>query len=332
MDMKLFALNSAKEWGEKIAAHLGIELASHEETDFEDGEHKIRSLDNVRGQQVFILQTLISDGKLTVNDKLCRLLFFIASLRDASAAKITVLLPYFAYARKDRRTKARDPVTMRYMAQLFEAVGTDRIVSMDVHNLAAFQNAFRVPTENLEARVIFASYLAKRLNNEDLVVVSPDAGGTKRAEQLQETLSQLLQREVTKAFLDKKRSSGLVETSEYIVGEVKNRVAIIIDDIISSGTTMRLAVEALHKQGAKTILACATHGLFVGHANQLLATDYLEKIIITDALPPFRLHESLLTKVELLDATMLFAEAIKRIYENGSVVELMERYPFDFAS
>lgn len=328
MDIKLFALDSAKEWGQKIAKHLGIALSHHEARDFEDGEHKIRSLESVRGQSVFVIQTLYTDNELTVNDKLCRLLFFIASLRDASAKEITVVIPYFAYARKDRRTKARDPVTMRYVAQLFEAVGSDRIITLDVHNLAAFQNAFRIPTENLEANVLFAPFLVNLLGNEEAVVVSPDAGGIKRAEQLEDTLSTLLKRKVYKAFLDKKRSAGVVQSSQQIVGDVQNRVAIIIDDIISSGSTIALAVEALHKQGTKRILACTSHGFFVGNANKILADKHLEKIIVTNSIPTFRLNKDVQKKVEILDASSLFAEAIRRIHENRSIIELLENYPY----
>ena len=149
--------------GESIGTALGSPLSAHEERDFEDGEHKTRPLENVRGCEVFVIQSLYSEPGLSVNDKLCRLLFFIGALKDASARSVTAVLPYLGYARKDRKTKARDPVTTRYMAQLLEAVGTDRVLTLDVHNLAAFQNAFRCPTDHLEAKNLFVEHFAARV-------------------------------------------------------------------------------------------------------------------------------------------------------------------------
>ncbi|KTD14986.1 ribose-phosphate diphosphokinase [Legionella israelensis] len=329
MDMKLFALHSSKEWGEKIARHLAIQMASHEERDFEDGEHKVRSLENVRGCDVFVVQSLFSDQQQTVNDKICRLLFFIGSLKAASAARVTAVIPYFAYARKDRKTKSRDPVTIQYMAQMLEAVGTDHVLTMDIHNLAAFQNAFRIPTDHLEAMVLFAPYFRHSLKDKDMVVVSPDAGGLKRAEQFRELLSDLMQREIKKAFLSKKRSEGEVSGGQEIVGDVREKIAIIIDDIISSGTTIGLAVEALHQQKAKVIWVCASHGVFVKGANDVIDDPRIEKIMVTNSISSFRLKDSLREKkVEMMDASLLFAQAIKRIHENGSIVDLLEEFPY----
>ncbi|WP_133127865.1 ribose-phosphate diphosphokinase [Legionella nagasakiensis] len=328
MDIMLFALNASKDWGTHLVSHVkNIRLASHEERDFEDGEHKVRSLENVRNQHVFLVQSLFSDREQSVNDKLCRLLFFIGALKDAAAHEVTVIIPYFAYARKDRKTKSRDPVTIKYVAQLLEAVGTDRVVTIDVHNVAAFQNAFRIPTEHLESRVLFAPYFANIVQDEEITIVSPDAGGAKRAEYFRETLSELLQKEVRKAFLDKQRSAGEVSGGQVIVGEVKDRTAIIVDDMISSGSTIRLAVEALHREGAKRIMACATHGVFLDKANQTLADSRLEKIIITNTVSSHRLNKQLLHgKVIVLDATQLFAQAVKIMYEGGSIVELLQKY------
>ena len=141
---------------------LGISLSNHEEREFEDGEHKIRSLVNVRNQNVFVIQSLYGESNLSVNDKLCRLLFFIGSLRDAAAKSITVITPYLCYARKDRKTKSRDPITTKYLAQLFEAVGTDLLVTIDVHNLQAFQNSFRCKTEHLEAKNLFVDFFLQK--------------------------------------------------------------------------------------------------------------------------------------------------------------------------
>ena len=178
----LFALSESRAFGEAMAAHLGLGLARHEERHFDDGEHKIRPLETVRGRDAYIVQSLHGDPCLSGNDKLCRLLFFAATLRDAGARQVTLVTPYLCYARKDRRTKSRDPVTTRYVAQLVEAMGADAIVTIDVHNLAAFQNAFRCPTVHLEAAGLFARHFAARESDAPLVVASPDVGGIKRAE------------------------------------------------------------------------------------------------------------------------------------------------------
>ncbi|ASQ45621.1 ribose-phosphate diphosphokinase [Legionella clemsonensis] len=328
MEIKLFALNTSLDWGQKIAAHLALPLSTHEEVEFADGEHKVRSLDNVRGRDVFLIQSLFHEDKASIHDKLCRLLFFIGALKDASAQFVTAVIPYFAFARKDRRTQARDPVTLRYVAQLLEAIGADRILTLDIHNLAAFQNAFRIPTEHLEAQVLFAPYLATLINNEEVTIVSPDTGGLKRAEQLRETLSGLLHREVGKAFIDKKRNLEVVSSSQEVIGELKDGIVVIVDDMISSGTTIRLSAEVLHKKGVQRIIVCATHGIFVGDANNTLSLPYLEKIIITNSIPPFRVKKQLLDKkVVVLDATALFAQAIKEIHEHGSLSALVHLTP-----
>lgn len=323
-DITLFALHASREFGERVGAHLGVLLSDHEEREFEDGEHKSRPLVNVRGRDVFVIQSLYSDLQQSVNDKLCRLLFFIGALRDASAQRVTAIVPYLGYARKDRKSQPRDPVTSRYVASLFEAVGTDRVVTLDVHNLAAYQNAFRCHTDHLEARKLFVQYFAGLVQDAEVVVVSPDIGGIKRAEQFRQALSRVLDKTVSTAFLEKYRSKGIV-TGEAIVGDVKNRVVIIIDDLISTGTTMARAAKACHGLGAVKVYAAASHGVFVGAASQVLGDQFLEKIVITDTMPPFRLDPVLVKdKVVILDAAALFAEAIKRIHSGGSLVELLE--------
>src|SRR5262249_28338277 len=179
-------------YGGRVAARLGLALSAHEERTFEGGEYKLRPLVNVRGRAVYVIQALNGDDRYSANDKLCRLLFFIAGLKGASAAGVTAVLPYLCYARKDRKTQPRDPVTTRYIAQLFEAVGTDRVVTLDVHNLAAFQNAFRCSTDHLEARQLFVAHFADRLAGEALVVLSPDVGGMKRADAFRQALERKL--------------------------------------------------------------------------------------------------------------------------------------------
>src|SRR5579885_3339233 len=207
--LRLFALQATAELGNRIADALGQPLAAHEERDFEDGEHKGRPLETVRDADVYVVQSLHGGPAESANDKLCRLLFFIGALRDAGAGRVTAVVPYLCYARKDRRTKPLDPVTTRYIAGLFEAVGTDAIVTLDVHNPAAFENAFRCRTVTLTGTPLFVAY-AKERKDDKLCVVSPDTGGAKRAELLRETLEAACGKPVGKAFADKHRSAGVV--------------------------------------------------------------------------------------------------------------------------
>lgn len=322
-DMVLFALEGSRSFGEKVAGTLGIALAAHEEREFEDREHKARPLVNVRGRDVFVIHGLHSDEAQSANDKLCRLLFFIAALKDASAARVTAVTPYLCYARKDRRTKPRDPVTTRYVAELFEAVGTDRLVTLDVHNVAAFQNAFRCVTEHLEAKMLFARHFHALCRGEDMVVVSPDAGGMKRAEALREALEQISGAAVGAAFMEKKRSGGVV-SGEAVVGEIADRVAIVIDDLISTGTTLGRAAKACRSLGAKRVYAAVTHGLFIGKAGKVLEEAGFEKVVVTNAVPPFRLAPELVERhVTVLDVAPLVGRAIERIHDGGSIVDLL---------
>lgn len=320
----LFALEASHAWGEAVARHLGQPLAPHEERGFEDGEHKARSLASVRGRDVFVLQSLHGDAAQSVNDKLCRLLFFIGALQDAAARSVTAVVPYLGYARKDRKSKPRDPVTTRYVAALFEAVGTDRIVTLDVHNLAAYQNAFRCRTEHLEARGLFVEHFAPLVGAGEVVVVSPDAGGIKRADAFRQRLASRLGRPVAAAFAEKHRSEGVV-SGELIVGDVAGRCAIILDDLIGTGTTIARTVRACRGLGATAVYAAASHGLFTGDAPHVLADEALTGIVVTDTVPPFRLPPGpVRDKLVVLPTTQLFAEAIRRIHEGGSLVELLE--------
>jgi ribose-phosphate pyrophosphokinase len=323
-DPMVFALGPNRDFGERICRHLGVALDPHEERDFEDGEHKARPLVNVRRRDVYVVHSLYGDPQQSPNDKLCRLLFFIGALKDASARSVAAVVPYLAYARKDRKTQPRDPVTTRYVAALFEAVGTDRVIAIDVHNLAAFQNAFRRPTDHLEARSLFVKHFAPLLATEDVTVVSPDAGGVKRAEQLRTALSQQLDRDIPMAFMEKQRARGVV-SGEALVGTVRGRCAIIIDDLISTGTTLRRAAVACRDAGATRVYAAATHSLFAKEAGAVLSDPVFERVVVTDTVPPFRLRPGLLDrKLTILDASELFAEAIRRNQSGGSLVELLE--------
>jgi len=321
-NVAVFSLDTGHALLERVCQHLGIEPGRHEERTFEDGEHKIRPLQSVRGRDVYFVQSLYSDNELSVDSKVLRTLFFLSAVRDAGAARVTLVAPYLGYARKDRRTKPRDPVTIRYLATLFESVGLDRIVTMDVHNRAAYDNAFRIPAEHLTAAPRFVETALSRLDRRNVVVVSPDAGGVKRAEILRQALEQRLDRAVELVFIEKFRSEGVV-WGGTVVGDVKDRVVLIVDDLISSGTTIVGAADACHERGAQTVYAAVTHGLFSANASQKLRASAIKRLFILDTLPPTRLDPAVLDQqVEVLPCAPALADAIRRLHTNESIVEL----------
>lgn len=283
MNPLVFALGATRPLGRLVAQRLGTTLAEHEERDFEDGEHKLRPLTRVLGRDVLVLHSLHSDQEQSVNDKLCRLLFFLACLKDHSARSLQAVVPYLCYARKDRRTQPLDPVHSRYLAQLFEAVGVSRVVALDVHNPAAFENAYRCPTELLEARDVLAGSLAPTLVGE-VVVVSPDSGGVKRAMRFQESLERALGRKVGFGFAEKRRSQGVV-SGDLLAGDFAGRTAVLVDDLIATGTTLVRAARACRAAGADRVVAVATHAAFSPEARATLADPALDRILVSDSIP-----------------------------------------------
>lgn len=321
--LAIFSLGCGRSYAERVCARLGVPAGAMEERDFPDGEHKSRPLVSVRDQDVYVVQSLCGDDHQSVNDKLCRLLFFLGALQDAGAARVTAVTPYLCYARKDQKSKARDPVTSRYIAALFEAVGTDRIVTMDVHNLAAFQNAFRIHTEHLTARPLFVRHFSL-LRSRPVAVVSPDLGGVKRAEGFREALTAALGQPVQSAFVEKYRSEGKVSGSA-VVGDVAGRCVILFDDLISSGGTLARAAEACRARGAIEVHAAATHAVFSSQAGEALASPALATVVVTDTvLPPHPPPAAVAQKLVVLDSTEFVAEAIRRLHAAESLVALAE--------
>lgn len=321
-EIMLFGLGSDRELHQEIAHAAGVSLAAHEERGFEDGEYKIRPLASVRGRDTYVVASLYGDHERSVDDKLCRMLFLLGALRDASAGRVTAVMPYLCYARKDRRTKARDPVTTRYVASLLEAMGVDRVVAVDVHDRAAFDNAFRLPAEHIRALPLFVDHFAALASERDLLVLSPDIGGVKRAEELRRALTEVVGREIPSGFMEKHRSGGHV-TGEAVIGDIEGKAVIVIDDLISSGGTIARAAQACRARGAREIHAAATHGLFVGDAMRVLGDAPLDRIVITSTVLPFRLDPAVArARLTVLDIGPLIGEAIRRIHGDESITDL----------
>ena len=319
--LQLFALDATAEFGGAVAQKLGRPLAPHEERGFEDGEHKVRPLISVQNADVYVVQSLHGGPNESANDKLCRLLFFIGALKDAGAARVTTAVPYLCYARKDRRTKVNDPVTSRYLAALFEAVGVDTVVTLEVHNPAAFENAFRCRTVALTTTPLFANY-AKRSTDGKLCVISPDTGGAKRAEEFREALQTLTGEPIGSGFVEKHRSAGVV-SGDLFVGDVEGATALVVDDLISTGGTLLRAARAVRQNGASRVIAMVTHGLFMAGSAEMLADPAIDRLVVTDTVPAFRLAPGAArNKLEVLPAAPLFAEAILRLHDGRGVAAM----------
>ncbi len=306
----LFALEGSRSYGDRVAARLEWPLAAHEERSFEDGEHKIRPLVEVTRRDVFVIHTLHGSPEASPNDKLCRLLFFVGALKDAGAARVTAVAPYLCYARKDQRSQSRDPITTKYVARMFEACGTDAVMTFDVHNRAAFENAFRIPTVNIEAMPLFVQHFARLLREDKVAVISPDVGGAKRAERFRRALAAALGEEPTAGFVDKQRAGGIV-TGDLFVGDVADRTAIIFDDLISTGTTLRRAAAKCREGGARRVLAAATHGLFIGDAANVLGAGEFDGIVVADTVRSVAEEAGLLSEnITVLDTSRLVCDTI----------------------
>lgn len=309
----LFALNGSQAYAACVARHLGCSLAAHEERLYEDGEHKSWPLQAVNGRQVVVFHSLYGDSQQSGNDKLCHLLFFCGALKDAGARRVQVVAPYLCYGRKERRTQPQDPIISRYVAAMFEACGVDRLLTLEVHNDAAFDNAFRIPSQNLQGTELFADHFSARVGDGDVVAVSPDTGGIKRAEQFRHALQQRLGRPVASAYMAKHRRDDIV-TDSLLIGDVQGKTAIIIDDLISTGSTLLRAAQACHAAGATRILAGAVHGLFTA-GSELLDSPLLESIVVFDSVPPFRLAPELAAqRLQILDSSAAVAALLAEEY------------------
>jgi ribose-phosphate pyrophosphokinase len=319
--MLLFVLKHTHALGTAIARELGIQPAPHEEREFEDGEHKARPLVDPRGADCHVVQSLYGAAGVPGaggNDALMRLLLFCGALRDHGAARVTAVVPYLAYARKDRQTQPFDPLPSRYLAQLIEAMGVGALVTLEAHNLAAFQNAFRIPTLHLSVSELFVERAAALAAGGRLAVASPDPGGVKRAQLFREALQTHCGTEIGSVWLDKRRARGMVSGS-LLTGEVRDATVLLLDDLISTGGTLQRAAQACREHGARRVFAFAAHGLFAEGANAALADPQLDGVSVSDSVPLHdRLTPEVRTRLGVVSAAPLLARAIRQLHEGGS--------------
>ena len=324
----LAALGESESLGVAISAAAGIERVPLEDRPFESGEFKLRPFASVRDRTVFVVQSLAGSADASVSQRLLRLLFLLFGLKDAGAARTIALIPYLAFARKDRRTQSRDPVTMRYVAQLLEAAGVDRVVALDVHNSAALDNAFRIPVDHLSAIPMFVDHLARQPAAAAIAIASPDVGGIKRAQIFRELLERRLGREVEFAFIEKRRAGGAV-SSGRIVGEVKGRDVVVLDDLCASGGTLIRAATALRGAGARTVQVAFTHAPYPAGLAALAGAAGIEQITLTDSVGP-TLPVPLPApagRFHLLPIAPLLAQAVARMVGGVPLAPLLEYWP-----
>jgi ribose-phosphate pyrophosphokinase len=307
--IKVFCGNSNLELAQRIAHYLEMPLGSAVIKRFADGELSISISESVRGYHTFIVQSLSPPA----NEHLMELLIMIDALKRASAVEITVVMPYYGYARQDRKAAPREPITAKLVADLLEAAGATRLISLDLH-AAQIQGFFNVPVDHLYASPIFIEDI-KQKYSDDLVVVSPDAGGVERARAYAKRL------EASLAIIDKRRPVPGVAEVMNIIGDVKDKKAIIIDDMIDTAGTLVKASEAVMKQGAKSICAYASHGVFSPPAIESIAKSVISEVVVTDSIA-LRDDAKKCKKIRVLSCSSLVGEAISRVHTGASISSL----------
>jgi ribose-phosphate pyrophosphokinase len=308
-NIKIFTGNSNIPLAEEIASHLGMTLGQGYASTFSNGETRVSIEETVRGCDVYIVQSLSNP----VDHHIMELLIMMDAMKRASAGRITAVIPYFAYARQDRKTRPREPISAKLLANLITVAGANRVITMDLH-AGQIQGFFDIPVDPLQASPILAEYIKNNLNLDNSVVVSPDVGGVARARAFASRLHLPI------AIIDKRRPAPNESEVMYIVGDVKGKTCIVIDDMIDTGGTLIKGADALLEEGAIEVYACATHPVFSGNAIENIKKSHIKKVIVTNTI---RLDkEQLCDKIEVLSVAKLFAEAIDRVHNNRSVSEL----------
>ena len=310
-DIKIFSGNSNRPLAEAICKELGTVLGNAEVGAFSDAENFVSIYETVRGSDVFVVQSTCGP----VNDNLMEMLIIIDALKRASAGRITAVVPYFGYARQDRKTKPRDPISAKLVANLITRAGADRVLTMDLH-ASQIQGFFDIPVDNLLGNPIFTQYFHDRFaNQDDVMVVSPDVGSVARARAFAQKLGMSL------AIVDKRRQKANSSEVMNIIGEVKGKRVILFDDMVDTGGSLCGAAQALVELGGATkVYACASHGVLSGPAIERIEKSVIEELIFLDTIPPR--PGVICSKLKYLSVASLFAEAIERIYEEVSVSKL----------
>jgi len=324
---RFYALTESAELGRATCTEAGLELSTLEERVFDGGEFKLRPLTSVRNRTAYVFQSLAGSPRASIADSFVRLLFLLNGLRDAGATRRIALIPYLAYARKDRRTQLRDPVNTRYVAQLLEASGADRVIALDVHNPAALDNAFRIPVDHLTALPMMADRIASRLGSAMLVVVSPDIGGIKRAQMFQEILEERVGHPIELALLEKRRASGKVVTGR-LIGDVAGREAIIVDDLCATGGTLIRAADKCREAGATAVHVAVSHTPLPEGLAAVLAAASVTTVLATDSVgSQLARAPALQQKLVILPIAALFGQAVRRISSGKPIAPLLTRWP-----
>ncbi|AIG24488.1 ribose-phosphate diphosphokinase [Brevibacillus laterosporus] len=308
--LKVFTCSANPKLAQEIAEHIGLNVGNMETARFSDGECQIKLNESVRGSDVFIIQPTCAP----VNEHLMELLVVVDALKRASAKSINVVIPYYGYARQDRKARSRDPITAKLVANLIETAGAQRVITMDLH-ATQIQGFFDIPVDHLLGVPILAKYFQEK-NLSDVVVVSPDHGGVTRARKLAERL------EAPIAIIDKRRPEPNVAEVMNIVGNIEGKTAIIIDDIIDTAGTITLAANALVDAGAREVYACCTHPVLSGPAIERIQNSKIKELIVTNTLPLD--SNKLIDKVKVLSVAPLIGEAIIRVHEELSISKLFD--------
>ena len=307
--IKIFSGNANPGLAEKICSHLGASPGRAQVKTFSDGEIAVEIDESVRGLDTFVVQSTCPP----VNNNLMELLIMMDALRRASAERINAVIPYYGYARQDRKVASRQPISAKLVANLITVAGASRVLTMDLH-AGQIQGFFDIPVDNLYASPILLEYLHTRFNN-DLVIVSPDTGGVERARAFAKRLDASL------AIIDKRRQAANVAEVMNIIGEVEGKAVVLLDDMVDTAGTLTKSAEALKQHGALAVYACCTHPVLSGKAIELINESPIEELIVTDTVPTHTDTRST-KKIKVLSVAELFGEAIKRIHNNESVSSL----------
>ena len=319
--IKIFAGNSNRPLAQEICRNLGVSLGEADIRRFSDGEIAVEITENVRGGDVFVIQSVCSPG----NDNLMELLLMLDAFKRASASRITAVIPYYGYARQDRKVSPRVPISAKLVADLLTTAGASRVLTTELH-AGQIQGFFNIPVDNLFSAPVLLPYLRSRIGKEEVTIVSPDAGGVERARAFAKRLSASL------AIIDKRRGrsdddnsfgkANLDVAEMRIIGDVEGKIAILVDDMVDTAGTLTTAAAAISEAGAQTVLACCTHPVLSGPALERIRASVLEELVVTNSIPLRSETQQMVEKIQVLSLAPLMGEAIRRIHNEESISSL----------